>query len=49
VRRVVRLEKPKLDAWVYIYNQDVVGSRIESGDWRAHTENQAGRETAPSD
>jgi gamma-glutamylcyclotransferase (GGCT)/AIG2-like uncharacterized protein YtfP len=34
LRRVVRLQQPEIDAWVYLYNGDVEGKPlIESGDW----------------
>jgi gamma-glutamylcyclotransferase (GGCT)/AIG2-like uncharacterized protein YtfP len=34
LRRVVRLENPPVDAWVYVYNRDVEGKPlIKSGDW----------------
>ncbi|MBA2725515.1 MAG: gamma-glutamylcyclotransferase [Actinobacteria bacterium] len=44
VRRAVRLTKPKLDAWVYIYNRRVGNApRIASGDWIEHTAQRSSR------
>jgi len=48
-REILRLTKPEIDAWVYIYNQNVTDClKIESGDWLSHLEaktrlSQAGR------
>ena len=37
LRRVVRLQQPQVDAWVYLYNRTVENKpRIESGDWAQH-------------
>lgn len=48
VRRMVRLQSPKIDAWVYVYNQAATGATmiaIPSGDWTVF---QAGR-NGPAD
>jgi gamma-glutamylcyclotransferase (GGCT)/AIG2-like uncharacterized protein YtfP len=42
VRRVVQLEDPPVDAWVYVYNQDHTNAvLVESGNWRDYRANQS--------
>lgn len=40
VRRCIRLVQPNIDAWVYLYNEEVSeSSRVASGDWVAYLDN----------
>ncbi len=37
IRKLVRLEQPDRDAWLYEYNRDASGmTSISSGDWKSH-------------
>ncbi|TNE26541.1 MAG: gamma-glutamylcyclotransferase [Alphaproteobacteria bacterium] len=46
-REILRLAKPEIDAWVYIYNQSVADClKIDGGDWLAHIEEKSGLQGA---